>query len=117
MCSYLIFFSCDGAKFQFTRYLRTYLPAYVPYLPLSTCLSHNTSACSLATALVSCLLTRNSLIFWVHFSLKQTITSLSTMAGDGMDIETAELKLKSMDHAEQHYFKRSVPALLAVSSR
>ncbi|KAJ9133968.1 HNRNP arginine N-methyltransferase [Pleurostoma richardsiae] len=26
------------------------------------------------------------------------------MAGDKMDIETAEKKLKSMDHAEQHYF-------------
>lgn len=27
-------------------------------------------------------------------------------ANDQMDIEVAEQKLKSMDHAEQHYFNR-----------
>jgi len=28
------------------------------------------------------------------------------MGGDAMDIETAEQKLKAMDHSEQHYFNR-----------
>jgi len=28
------------------------------------------------------------------------------MAGEAMDIETAEQRLKAMDHSEQHYFNR-----------
>lgn len=30
------------------------------------------------------------------------------MAGEAMDIETAEQRLKAMDHSEQHYFNRYV---------
>lgn len=30
------------------------------------------------------------------------------MAGEKMDIETAEQQLKSMEHSEQHYFNRLV---------
>lgn len=30
------------------------------------------------------------------------------MSGDKMDVEQAEEKLKTMEHSEQHYFKRSV---------
>lgn len=33
------------------------------------------------------------------------------MAGEAMDIETAEQRLKAMDHSEQHYFNRYVFAL------
>ena len=32
------------------------------------------------------------------------------MAGEAMDIETAEQRLKAMDHSEQHYFNRYVLA-------
>jgi hypothetical protein len=30
------------------------------------------------------------------------------MPGDEMDIETAEQRLKAMEHSEQHYFNRFV---------
>jgi protein arginine N-methyltransferase 1 len=30
------------------------------------------------------------------------------MSGDKMDVEVAEEKLKTMEHSEQHYFKRLV---------
>jgi protein arginine N-methyltransferase 1 len=30
------------------------------------------------------------------------------MSGDKMEVEMAEQKLKTMDHSEQHYFKRYV---------
>lgn len=30
------------------------------------------------------------------------------MAGESMEIETAEKQLKSLDHSEQHYFNRYV---------
>lgn len=30
------------------------------------------------------------------------------MAGEAMDVETAEQRLKTMDHSEQHYFNRCV---------
>jgi hypothetical protein len=30
------------------------------------------------------------------------------MAGEGMEIESAEKQLKSLDHSEQHYFNRYV---------
>jgi protein arginine N-methyltransferase 1 len=30
------------------------------------------------------------------------------MSGDKMDVEVAEQKMNSMEHSEQHYFKRSV---------
>lgn len=32
------------------------------------------------------------------------------MSNDAMEIETAQQKLKQMDHAEQHYFNRFVLA-------
>jgi uncharacterized membrane protein YjjP (DUF1212 family) len=33
------------------------------------------------------------------------------MAGEAMDIETAEQRLKALDHSEQHYFNRYVSRL------
>lgn len=30
------------------------------------------------------------------------------MSGDNMEVELAEQKLKTMEHSEQHYFKRYV---------
>ena len=30
------------------------------------------------------------------------------MDGDKMDVEAAEKKMSTMEHSEQHYFKRSV---------
>lgn len=30
------------------------------------------------------------------------------MAGDNMEVDAAEAKLKTMEHSEQHYFKRFV---------
>jgi hypothetical protein len=32
------------------------------------------------------------------------------MDGDKMDVEAAEKKMSTMEHSEQHYFKRSVTA-------
>jgi len=34
------------------------------------------------------------------------VTAADIMVADAMEIEVAEQKLKSMEHAEQHYFNR-----------
>lgn len=38
------------------------------------------------------------------------------MAGDKMEVDAAEAKLKAMEHSEQHYFKRCVWPLLPLCS-
>ncbi len=35
------------------------------------------------------------------------------MSGDKMEVELAEQKMNSMDHSEQHYFKRLVHSPIA----
>lgn len=34
------------------------------------------------------------------------IVSIANMSGDKMEVEAAEQKMNSMEHSEQHYFKR-----------
>lgn len=39
------------------------------------------------------------------------------MSGDKMDVEVAEEKMKTLEHSEQHYFKRFVAAVGSVHAQ